>query len=117
MFIAEWARQTSMPVSWLSLETVASDLTRFLTYLRASLCTLGVRIALSMEKLLSSCPTSHQERVLIPLINDLESSPSTDVALVLDDYHLIEKEAMHSVLLFLLEHLPQRLHLILVFAK
>ncbi|QBD77168.1 hypothetical protein EPA93_14640 [Ktedonosporobacter rubrisoli] len=109
--LVEWVRRTSMPVSWLSLETGDSDFTRFLTYLGASLRTLGIH--LSIEELLSSNPTSPQERVLIPLINDLDASLSTDVALVLDDYHLIESEAVHLILLFLLEHLPQRLHLIL----
>lgn len=112
-FLVEWARQASMPVSWLSLERADGNLTRFLAYLLASLQNLGAHMELSIEEVLSSNPAYYQERILIPLINDLEASLTTDVALVFDDYHLIEHEAAHSIVLFLLEHLPQRLHLIL----
>ena len=34
------------------------------------------------------------------------------MALVLDDYHMIEALAVHESMLFLLEHLPEQLHLI-----
>src|SRR5262249_30421107 len=37
---------------------------------------------------------------------------TTDAVLVLDDYQALESEATHTSLLFLLEHLPQRLHLV-----
>src|SRR5204863_9079392 len=36
-----------------------------------------------------------------------------DFALVLDDYHVISAEAIHRALLFLLEHLPSHMHLII----
>jgi LuxR family maltose regulon positive regulatory protein len=51
------------------------------------------------------------EAALVGLINELAESPSP-LALVLDDYHLIEEEATHSCLRFLIEHLPSRLHLV-----
>jgi len=50
--------------------------------------------------------------VLTVLINALGALP-TDVVLVLDDYHLIETQAIHEALAFLLDHLPPRLHLLI----
>ena len=47
------------------------------------------------------------------LANDLVSRQTEDVALVLDDYHLITSEPIQRGMTFLLEHLPPHLHLIL----
>ncbi len=35
------------------------------------------------------------------------------IILVLDDYHLIEAQAIHDALTFLLEHLPPQMHLVI----
>jgi LuxR family maltose regulon positive regulatory protein len=48
------------------------------------------------------------------LINELAAGSDADQALlVLDDYHLIDSEAVHTSLGFLLEHWPPGLHLVL----
>jgi len=49
---------------------------------------------------------------LTALINDL-AGVSHDFILVLDDYHFIQSEAVHSGVAFLLEHLPPRMHLVI----
>lgn len=46
------------------------------------------------------------------LINGIESIPHP-LVLVLDDYHLIELQAIHEALTFLLDHLPASMHLII----
>src|SRR5207302_9104323 len=53
--------------------------------------------------------------MLTVLINKLNSrSVSQQCAiLVLEDYHVITTEAIHSALAFLLEHLPPQFHLVL----
>ena len=38
---------------------------------------------------------------------------SGDIILILDDYHVISDQAIHDSLLFLLDHLPVRMHLVL----
>ena len=38
---------------------------------------------------------------------------STDVMLVLDDYHVIDAREIHDGMVFLLDHLPPRLHLVI----
>ena len=48
------------------------------------------------------------------LINELAADPGEDeVLLVLDDYHLIDSQPVHGSLLFLLEHLPPGLRMVL----
>ena len=46
------------------------------------------------------------------LVNELAAAPD-QVALVLDDYHLIDAPEVHRSLEFLLDHLPASLHLVL----
>ena len=46
------------------------------------------------------------------LVNELAAAPD-EVALVVDDYHLIEAPEVHRSLEFLLDHLPAALHLVL----
>ena len=52
-------------------------------------------------------------RSLTTLINDL-CGLSGDVILVLDDYHVIEAPEVHDGVVFLLEHLPPQLQVVIV---
>src|SRR3977135_3080340 len=52
------------------------------------------------------------EAVLTLLLNEL-SAISSEVVLVLDDYHVIDARDIHDGMVFLLEHLPPRLHLVI----
>jgi LuxR family maltose regulon positive regulatory protein len=48
------------------------------------------------------------------VINELAAEPGEDeVLLVLDDYHLIDSQPVHASLMFLLEHLPPGLRVVL----
>lgn len=111
--LTEWARATALPVAWLSLEAADSELARFLAYLLAALRTLDERIGQQAGELLDTGGAPDPEKILSSLVNDLASYLAGDVALVLDDYHALASEAVHTSLLFLLDHLPEHLHLIL----
>src|SRR6266702_6443867 len=50
--------------------------------------------------------------ILTALLNELVQG-SGDIILILDDYHVISDQAIHDSLLFLLDHLPVRMHLVL----
>ena len=47
------------------------------------------------------------------MLNELAVSSALTV-LVLDDYHVINNLAIHRQISFLLEHLPSRIHLVLI---
>lgn len=111
--LAEWARTTNMPAAWLSLETADGEPLRFLAYLLAAFRTLDERIGSQDGALLQASATADLETILAALINDLACYLETDAALVLDDYHTLEHEATQTLLVFLLEHLPEHLHLVI----
>lgn len=110
--LAEWARATALPVAWLSLEAADRDPVRFLSYLLTALGTLDVRIGQETRNVLEAQPTPDLERFLSGLANELDSLLATDTALVLDDYQVLESSTVDACLLFLLDHLPQHLHLV-----
>jgi LuxR family transcriptional regulator, maltose regulon positive regulatory protein len=98
---------------WLSLDEGDNDLPRFLTYLIAALQTIEPDIG---EKALASLQSLPQlalvESVLTPLINDITAVSSSPI-LVLDDYHLIDNQAVDEVLAFFIDHLPPSTHLVI----
>jgi LuxR family maltose regulon positive regulatory protein len=98
--------------SWLSLDQDDNDLARFLTYLIAALQTVEATIGQTAVSLLQSHQAPPAETILTLLINDLNRLEGR-LVLALDDYHLIANPAIHTALVFLLEHLPPQLHLVI----
>ncbi|MBK8431143.1 MAG: hypothetical protein IPL28_07545 [Chloroflexi bacterium] len=95
--------------AWLSLDEEDNDPTRFLAYLLAALQQIDGRWGATAAPLLASAsPTA----LLSLLLNDLSQYPTAGV-LVLDDYHVITAESIHTALTFWVDHLPPHLHLIL----
>jgi LuxR family maltose regulon positive regulatory protein len=111
--LAQWRTFTRAPVAWLSLEPEDNEPTRFLTYLIAALQTLDSHLGAPALALLGLPHPAEQETVLALLVNDLMNWKGEAFTLVLDDYHLIEAPAIHHALMFLLEHLPPQMHLII----
>jgi LuxR family transcriptional regulator, maltose regulon positive regulatory protein len=106
----------SFGVAWLSLDPRDNDPIRFWSYVVAALQSIDAEIGVPTLALLQS-PQSinqsmHPEVLLTPLLNDLAIHPDPFV-LVLDDYHVINALAVHQALLFLLDHLPPLLHIVL----
>jgi LuxR family maltose regulon positive regulatory protein len=116
--VSEWvhtvgAHRDAPQVAWFSLDEGDNDPTRFLSYLIAALQTLGARQGTVGEGVLGALCSPHPppaEIVLTSLINEIAAIPNR-IILVLDDYHLIEAQAIHDALSFLLEHLPPQMHL------
>jgi LuxR family maltose regulon positive regulatory protein len=106
--LAEWAHTAIFPTAWLSLEATDNDPARFLAYLTATLVRLNEQIAVSEQAIPSSW-----EEALTDLLNDLAQHLHQDAIVILDDYHLITSENIHAMLLFLLDHLPPQVHLII----
>jgi LuxR family maltose regulon positive regulatory protein len=110
--VTQWLNSAPCPSTWLSLDEGDNDATRFLTYFVAALRTINADIGKGALGALSSPQPPSAEAVLTSLINDVTALPD-GMILVLDDYYLIEAEAIHAALTFLLEHLPPQMHLII----
>ena len=105
------ARAHRLSTAWLSLDDGDDDPASFMAYLIAALQTALPGVGADARLLLDS-PGARIEGVLTSLLNDLSIAP-TDVALVLDDYHVIESPGVHGGMTFLLDHLPTGMHLVI----
>jgi LuxR family maltose regulon positive regulatory protein len=101
-----------IPVAWLSLDKDDNQIGRFLSYLIAAMQEADQGIADEAAQFLAAAPQAPSEAVMTSLINDLDTS-DRETALVLDDYQLINSQAVHEAVIFLLEHCPSSLHLVI----
>jgi len=101
-----------MPIAWLSLDKEDNQSGRFLRYLIGTLQHTDERIGHDADQLLSGLQQASHGAILTSLINDL-SNLDTELALVLDDYHLIHNPTAHEDIGFLLDHQPANFHLVI----
>jgi LuxR family maltose regulon positive regulatory protein len=99
-------------VAWVSLDKGDNDLARFLTYLVAAIQTVEPRLSDDVVAMTQSPQPPDAELVLTALSNDLADCP-IPIVLALDDYHEITAEPVHDALVFLLDHLPPHVHLVI----
>lgn len=97
---------------WLSLDESDSDPTRFLTYFIAALQTIFTALGEGVLAMLQSPQPLPIETLLTNLLNEITARPDPFI-LVLDDYHLIEAKPIDQALVFLLDHLPPQMHLVI----
>jgi LuxR family transcriptional regulator, maltose regulon positive regulatory protein len=110
--LVEWAATTTRPVAWLSCEEGENDPARFLSSLIAALAYVDARLDIATQPDRPWHPSEH-EQVLTRLLNDLERLLQHNTVLILDDVHYLTTKASQALLLFLLNHLPSRLHLLI----
>ena len=111
--LTEWlatGSTTERAVAWLSLEQSDSRPATFWTYLITALETAAPGVGASALPLLQSSDLPI-ETALTLLINELGAVPH-DVAVVLDDYHVVESPDIEQGMIFLLEHLPSQVHVV-----
>jgi LuxR family maltose regulon positive regulatory protein len=100
-------------VAWLSLEPGDNDPLRFWAYVLTALDKSSPGVATQALSALRAEPAPPFEAALAPLINAL-AAQTAPIVLILDDYQAIGDPQVHASLVFLLEHLPPQLHLILL---
>ncbi len=113
--LADWLAAVAVDgrtMTWLSLDQSDNHPASFWTYLIAALQTAEPHIGASAISLLQSPQPPPIEAVLTLLLNEL-GGMSTDLVLVLDDYHVVDARDIHDGMVFLLDHLPPRPHLVI----
>lgn len=112
--LAEWlaSSEDAWSAAWLSLDPSDSHARSFWSYLIAALQTVTPGLGATALSLLQESQPPPIETILATLLNDL-SAVSTDVVLVLDDYHVIDALDVHEGMAFLLEHLPSQMHVVI----
>src|SRR5215207_1990596 len=112
--LGEWAasRSDEQRVAWVSLDEADNDPARFLSYLVAALQTVEEEIGEGVLSSLRAPGPPPIEALTGALLNELADFPGT-LAIVLDDYHLIDSDQVHGIVSFLLERLPSNVHLVI----
>ncbi|MCU1472526.1 LuxR C-terminal-related transcriptional regulator [Amnibacterium sp.] len=112
--LAEWlagAAAAGRGVAWVSLDDQDRDPAAFLTYVVAALQRVLAGVGAAALELLGSSPV-RTEAVLTTLLNELAST-SGEVWLVLDDYHLVDGPEIGEAMVFLIDHLPSHVHVVI----
>ncbi len=105
-------RGSEQAITWLSLDEMDNDPIRFWASVIAALRVCVPNLGQTALPLLHSPQPPPLSTILTALLNEIMLG-SGDIILILDDYHVISDQAIHDSLLFLLDHLPDRLHLVL----
>lgn len=113
--MAEWytERGHDTPIAWVSLDNGDNDPVRFLSYLIAALQNVQDGLGQDVSTVLQGSQNPLDPAILSLLINELSTVPN-DFALVLEDYHEIEMRELHQMMVFILEHLPPKMHLVIL---
>src|SRR5512140_672289 len=108
--LADWALSAGRHVAWLSLEPMDDEPCRFLNYIIAALKNAGALGADDVFATVSS--NSAIDAVLTEVINAI-AERQAEMALVLDDYHVIESQSVHDLVQKIIDHIPPNLQLVL----
>ena len=105
----------NLACAWLSLDSDDNDPTRFLADLIAALHRADPMLASTAQNLITSLlnPAAEANRLIGVLINDVLVSKVSSVTLVLDDLHVIVEPVVIEILDYLIDHLPESLHLVI----
>jgi LuxR family transcriptional regulator, maltose regulon positive regulatory protein len=99
-------------LAWLSLEALDNDPVRFWTSVLAALRTRQPKVGKRALALLRTPEAPPLLTILTNLLNEI-ALVRREVILVLDDYHVITDQIIQESMLFLVDHLPPTLHLVL----
>jgi len=110
--LGEFVALLQQPVAWVSLDEGDNDPVRFWSYLIAACQSVRPGVGESALELLKSPLPLPDDAIPTILINDFNGQ-ETDLVLVLDDYHAIQNGSVHAALSFLLDHLSEKLHIVL----
>ena len=118
--LAEWleaTRAAGWAGAWLSLDERDNDPALFVAYLLAAFDAAAPGVAEAARTVAATAPSSTED-VVATLLNDLNDlgtrhGTAGHLVVVLDDYHVIEQQEVHEAMVFLLEHLPAHVHLVI----
>jgi LuxR family maltose regulon positive regulatory protein len=110
--VTDWLGQASIPAAWLSLDEADNDPVRFFACVVAALQTVDAKLGQSLLGTLHTTPQSPGAFV-DALINDLAAAKRS-IVLALDDYHVITSALIQEAMIYLLDHAPPNLHLLVL---
>jgi LuxR family transcriptional regulator, maltose regulon positive regulatory protein len=115
--LAQWlqAEEASLPFAWVSLDEQDNDPVRLWRHIIEAMCQVALEDEDFRADVLVTLSTAGQnflEIGLPMLINELAEVPHRMIV-VIDDYQFVTEERCHESVDYFLEHLPEKIHLIL----
>jgi LuxR family maltose regulon positive regulatory protein len=101
------------PAAWVSLDESENNPIQFLLYVIAALEKTQEDVGQDVRAILQGSQELQIQTILSVLINDIDLI-SEDFILILDDYHVIENNEVHETLNFLIDHLPTKMHIVIL---
>ncbi len=105
------SRPDGAHIAWLSLDPGDNDPMTFWTYVAEAVERAAPGVGSGARGILAGAQGT-VDAAVTTLLNAL-AGVTTDVVLVLDDFHVIESPSIHAQVGYLLEHLPARGHLVI----
>ncbi|HEY3474621.1 MAG TPA: hypothetical protein VGK56_08430, partial [Anaerolineales bacterium] len=115
--LSEWIEHqdqqpSPLQVTWLSLDSNDNNPARFLTYLVGALQKVDPDFGEEVLPVLQAFQIDSIKEIWEILAAQIASG-SCQIALVLDDYHVIEASIIHEGISFMLEQMPACMHLVI----
>ncbi len=110
--ISDWINQHKIPTAWVSIDKGDNDPVEFLSYIISGIQSIPAAFGQSALDLLKSPNEPGPESIAGLLINDILKI-NHDFLMVLDDFHLISNHEILKLLAFLLERIPNNIHLVI----
>jgi LuxR family transcriptional regulator, maltose regulon positive regulatory protein len=111
--VCQWINKDRIPVAWYSLDKADSESGMFFHYLLAALSVMDSEPA-SLVGLWLQKQKRFSGKDIIPLLIENLADLPEDIYLVLDDYHLNTSKRIHDALLYLLDHIPPKMHIVII---
>jgi len=101
-----------LTLAWLTLDREDNQPIRFWWYLIGAFQTINADLGREAQRLLVASQRPPIRNILALLLNDL-AAYSNQILLVLDDFEAITASAIHKGLVFMVDHAPAQLHMVL----
>jgi LuxR family maltose regulon positive regulatory protein len=110
--LSTWVAGTGIPVAWLTLDAGDNDPVRFWRYIDAAIQSVDSCLGKELHAALFSTQPPALEQILSGLVNDI-AAWNGKLALVIEDYHVIENAEIHAGVNILLDNIPPQMHIII----
>jgi LuxR family transcriptional regulator, maltose regulon positive regulatory protein len=110
--LSDWINQHKIPTAWFSLDKGDNDPVEFLSYIISGIQSIHAAFGQIALKLIKSPNEPNPVSITGLLINDILKI-NQDFLLVLDDFHLISNHEIIKLVAFLLERIPDNIHIVI----
>ena len=113
--VTQWLASPSGPATtaWVSLDTADNDPVRLWTHIATALDRAGCVIARDIAGFVAA--GSHDMlTAVVPKIITGMAELASGVTLLIDDFHIVRSTACHAQIDFLIKHLPDQAHVVLI---